>query len=226
MSSSQLITIGGVTKYTASNNGTVQGPAIANALSGISIPGQPLSGFSPWALAVKFKAFSGTETNTGIVLKWETEEEMNATDFTLERSDNGQTWSVVGSIPAKGNAASYSYTDYQTLSEILFYRIKTTDQNSQHHYSAVITVKKKISIDVFVTPNPATDEMQVMLPKAPLGKITTTLLNSAGQPMLRTIVTLAQNSFRLNLRTIRSGAYLLVISHNGEAIGKQMVVVK
>ena len=51
------------------------------------------------------------------------------------------------------------------------------------------------------------------------------LLNSAGQQMLRTIFTLAQNSFRLNLRTIRSGTYLLVISHNGEAIGKQMVVV-
>ena len=31
-SSSQLITIGGVTKYNASNNGTIQGPAIANAL--------------------------------------------------------------------------------------------------------------------------------------------------------------------------------------------------
>ena len=192
----------------------------------MSLPGQPLSGFSPWALAVKFKAFSGTETSTGIILKWETEEEVSAKEFILERSDNGQTWSVLGNIPAKGVAASYSYIDYQAPSEILFYRIKTTDQNSQYHYSAVIIVKKKILIDVFVTPNPVIDEMQIILPKAPLGKITTTLLNSAGQPMLRTIITSAQNRFRLNLRTMRSGTYLLIISHNGEAIGKQMIVVK
>jgi len=83
-----------------------------------------------------FDATFNTTTKT-VDLNWLTETEINNEFFTIEKSKDGVTFEVVGTLKGAGNsneARSYSTKDFYPFYGTSYYRLKQTDFDGQFEY--------------------------------------------------------------------------------------------
>ena len=118
------------------------------------------------ALPVEWLFFSADAGAKSVDLQWETTTEPDNAGFHLERSATGTEWSVIGQVPARSGADQrYEYTDATPLEGNGYYRIRQTDFDGQLTYSPVETVTFYGDAPLVISPNPATNEVQVLLPE-------------------------------------------------------------
>lgn len=96
---------------------------------------------------------------SGVLIDWQTSQELNSDYFEVERSADGNSnWSVVATLPAAGNSQvlrNYKATDATPLNNMNYYRIKQFDKDGKFAYSKVVSVKRdnqKIAVSVFGNP--------------------------------------------------------------------------
>ena len=96
------------------------------------------------------------------VLNWKVSE-INTAGYTVEKSSDGGTYNVSGTVAAKGNGVNtYQYTDYVKTPTQLFYRIRQTDKDGKFTYSKVVKLNNTISTATLsVYPNPATEHVVI-----------------------------------------------------------------
>jgi hypothetical protein len=95
-------------------------------------------------LPIELTRFDGTCTGNGAFIHWTTATETNSDYFTLQRSDDGQTFRNIGMIQAAGNSSSirnYSYADTEPLFATTYYRLLETDIHGQSKTASVITIE-------------------------------------------------------------------------------------
>jgi hypothetical protein len=134
-SASDQARVGGTIDYKG-NSGDLNGPVLLD-VSGV----HPVSEI---ALPVKFVSFTVARKNDNVLVEWSTAQEFNSSNFIVERSENGSTWSVVASVKAAGESSAlinYSYTDKSTNAAITYYRIKQVDLDGAYIYTAVRSIK-------------------------------------------------------------------------------------
>jgi hypothetical protein len=137
-SPSQIISIGGVTKYEG-DGATIVGPVMASSSTG--------NGFttSSSVLPVKFLSFKLTQNNGDILVQWLTTSEVNADYYSVERSFDGSNWASLVTIPANNKQkeiSSYSFNDKQPIGSTIYYRIRQVDNNGAFAYTGIKTIKK------------------------------------------------------------------------------------
>ncbi len=94
-------------------------------------------------LPVNFTSFTATRSGNEALLQWQTAQEQNSLDFSIERSTNGTNYTAIGDVPAAGNSNSardYSFTDAAPATGLNYYRLKETDLDHHFMYSTVKTV--------------------------------------------------------------------------------------
>ena len=94
-------------------------------------------------LPVIFSSFTATKVDGQALLKWQTAQEENSRDFTIERSQDGSKYISIGTLPAAGNSSTttnYSFTDPAPATGLNYYRLKEADLDNRFMYSAVKTV--------------------------------------------------------------------------------------
>lgn len=226
-SSSQLVNIGGVTKYNAANNGIVLGPAYANAISGTSRPGFPLSGFDMGVLPMKLAFFSAKEIGGATELQWKTTEESNTYFFEVERSvDEGRTWDVVNKTSALGSASTYVATDRSPRNGIILYRLKTVDKNGLFTYSSIIKINKQTVLGLFVYPNPSSGNLSITLSDRNSSQASIRLLNSFGQTVKKIECRPGTNSYSLALQGLAKGNYIVSVYEGERQVVNQTVLLQ
>jgi hypothetical protein len=121
------------------------------------------------ASALKLLTFTGTKTNAnGAQLVWTTANELNFTNFTIQRStDNGSTYTTLGGFIST-SAGSYSFLDKTPPNGTDKYRIQLTDLNGNISYSNVVELGFTNSGDngkgnITVYPNPARSVINVVI---------------------------------------------------------------
>ncbi|RPD43711.1 T9SS type A sorting domain-containing protein [Paracnuella aquatica] len=131
-----IIFVGGAEKYKGSQ-GLEVGPAYIN--KNVST----FTEFTPTTLPVKFIGFSVARATTGSMVKWATSEEINASHYDVERSEDGTNWKKIAAVFAIGNSTnvnSYSYTDRSSVNRIAYFRIRQVDIDGRFTYTAVKTI--------------------------------------------------------------------------------------
>ncbi|MBL7744427.1 MAG: T9SS type A sorting domain-containing protein, partial [Chitinophagaceae bacterium] len=115
------------------------------------------------ALPVRLISFSGHYFNKQAVLNWETESEQFFSHFEIERSNNGNSYSILATKPSSGNSnAKQSYQFSDDLSAIpgtaFSYRLKMADTDGRFKYSPVIMIRKESDNikGIVINPNPVT----------------------------------------------------------------------
>jgi hypothetical protein len=101
-----------------------------------------------------------------ILVSWQAAQEINTAHFIVERSVDGRSFSLIGSVTARGNVSTttnYSYTDQQPLQSTNFYRIKMVDANGTFTYSKVVAVKIDSKELLQIFPNPTKDILFVQV---------------------------------------------------------------
>jgi hypothetical protein len=120
------------------------------------------------ALPVNLINFTGRLNGEKVDLNWSTTSEVNSNYFELERSTDGQVFTNVARVTAKGSAATvanYLQVDNAPEVGLNYYRLKIVDKNGSYTYSNVVVVKYNVSADVIsnVKPNPFTNRIDIYI---------------------------------------------------------------
>lgn len=138
------------------------------------------------ALPVDWLSFEARTTTAGVELQWSTAREQDNRGFTVERSeDGGRSFADLDFLPA-GNG-QYRYTDQLARNgQRYWYRVRQEDHDGSFTYSPVRTIRaedRDAGIRLF--PNPATDQLQLLLPAQAEEKLELRILDAAGRVCLR-----------------------------------------
>ena len=201
-------------------------PSIVNASTAtVKISG--ITEFSKYALSnvdgplpVNFLTFSGYKSGSVNKLQWTTASEQNCLGFEVQRSTDGINFTSIGfvnTLAIGGNSTdriSYSFIDNNAAGEKQYYRIRQVDIDNRGRLSNVILVKGSkpliVSIDG-IYPNPAKNEINVLLAAPARDKATLIVTDISGRILLQQLVNVETgiNSIPLNISRFAKGTYLL-----------------
>ncbi len=128
-------------------------------------------------LPLSLTSFMAYKNNADIMLKWNTENEMNVSKFVVERSNDGLSFSSIGIVNARNQPQGlYTYPDLISLlvpqpTGYLYYRLKMLDLDGNFKYSAVARITLNGPAGITIGPNPFSDHLFVYS-KAEIKKIT------------------------------------------------------
>jgi len=91
-------------------------------------------------LPVTLTGFEVSRQGNLAMLQWQTAQEQNSRDFTIERSADGLSYTSIGNVQATGNSSGprdYSFTDAAPLNGKNYYRLKQFDLDGHFTYSDV-----------------------------------------------------------------------------------------
>jgi len=115
------------------------------------------------ALPVKLVSFTVTGEGEANKLQWQTAEEVNVSEYALQRSPDALVWEQISHHPALGYK-SYAITDQHPEPDISYYRLKITDLNGSVSYSQVISRKHEASSfgSISIVPVPAHQSVRII----------------------------------------------------------------
>lgn len=114
---------------------------------------------------VKLTNFTAVSNGTTTLLKWTASSETGTVKYTIQKSNNGRSFTDLGTINGKQFAENnYNFTDASSTIGSVFYRIKATEVSGSNTYSEVIMVKSQHDFAFSVYPNPAIESFKVTLP--------------------------------------------------------------
>lgn len=175
--------------YSTQNNNIACGSGYAHSCSNPSVYGPVTlssAGLVPGnTLPVVLVGFTALLNNDKtITLDWNTQMEVNSSSFEIERSADGESWTAIGSVMAKGNSSvvtNYSFTDAQPLSGTNLYRLRMIDLDNSYGYTDVKVIRTSVVSKISFFPNPAREYVNVSLGAGSGTQVVVRLINPAGQ---------------------------------------------
>ncbi len=170
------------------------------------------------SLPVSLVSFLGKKENKGIGLEWQTSSEINNRLFTIERSNDGQTWQSLSNIERAGNSFQsryYSFLDSSPLNGLQYYRLRQTDEDETFTYSKTIAVVwNKIASKVLVYPNPSSGQISIewendLAPE----QVDIQIYDTFGNLML-SLSRSAVEAQEIDISFLKSGVYFLRVYNN------------
>ncbi|MEO7311436.1 MAG: T9SS type A sorting domain-containing protein [Chitinophagaceae bacterium] len=183
-------------------------------------------------LPVSITNLKGTRQPEGIVLSWTTVTETNNSGFEILRSADGKTFSKLIAIDSKAPGGSstgkldYSFTDQAPLAASNYYRLKQTDRGGSITLSNIVLLKGGKSDRLAVTsmyPNPAIDQLHVLISSPVAGKINLVVVDMAGktQQVQSIEVVKGETNINLNVSGLTAGNYFVkLVGEAGKASSK------
>jgi hypothetical protein len=192
-----------------------------------------IQGMVGGALPVKLTSFAASVNNNVVKLKWETQYEQSSSYFNIERSIDGVNFTNVARINAAGNSGlplNYNHSDPLPVSvqlqKTIFYRLKSVDIDGQFAYSKTVSLHlDKQDMELFISPNPAKDILQVQTGNSIAGKATLQIADLSGRIVYTNILALQQGSNMLpvNISGLSNGIYIVRLLGENEDHTKQFV---
>jgi hypothetical protein len=185
------------------------------------------------ALPVELLSFSGTCANEQVDLSWQTASEHNSLSFDLEKSRDGEVWSVINTQATAGNSTqllTYTYSDKMALEGNNYYRLSQYDIDGASKVYDVINVKCSGSSKGYFStyPNPTTGAFQVVLNNTELlGASVLNILDTKGSSILHNAVDVKVgiNLFSVEDLQLAPGIYYISITNgdNSTEVIKQSI---
>jgi len=217
-SASQKIRLGNQSIFDG-NDLPILGPVLATNLT---------NGFQNYietALPVKFMGFTAARSKNEVLIQWTTTEEVNASHYEIERSNDGSNWNTIATVAAKGSAASinqYRYADVNSASVTVYYRVKQVDVDGRSMFTAVKSVAKdKTNAGVSVAGVSGTVVLQ--FEKQVAGSVTVQLIDISGR--ISSTQTLNNPFGQVILPTGKKGHYIISLSNSDDLrVASQIVL--
>jgi uncharacterized repeat protein (TIGR03803 family) len=165
-------------------------------------------------LPVHLLLFTAEKKNQAVLLSWKTAQEQNSDRFEIERSSGGTVFSTIGTVAAAGNTnalTSYSFTDSHPLDRINYYRLKQIDSDAKFTYSKTILVNFNNSDKLIVSPNPASDQLNIQLPT---GRYFTaiSIFDASGKLVLQKNIVPLSTNCAVDIHSLFRGWYTLKLT--------------
>jgi hypothetical protein len=176
-------------------------------------------------LPIDLIEFNGKTAGNKNELYWSTATEINNDHFELERSINGEEFSIIGRIPGAGNSnqlINYLFTDDDPPTSA-YYRLKQTDFDGTFSYSDLVFINRSNigSLgDISIWPNPSEGSFYVSFNAISNGSVPYQVTDISGRIVLDDIwnINEGDNTFIIELGKLKQGIYYLGISLDDEKI--------
>ncbi|WP_426058167.1 T9SS type A sorting domain-containing protein [Hymenobacter sp. B1770] len=179
-------------------------------------------------LPVELISFDAAWNDKTPVLTWATATEKNSAYFDIERSFDGETFSVIGKREAAGNTSArtnYQFVDaglVRTTATTVYYRLHQVDVSGEDSYSPVRALQVAAASTAFnasVFPNPYDKKVEVEFNSSVASEVTFIIRNVLGQTVLTKTASFAAGAQKVGLDEAGSlplGMYYLTIRQGGQ----------
>ncbi|HKR04610.1 MAG TPA: T9SS type A sorting domain-containing protein [Bacteroidia bacterium] len=188
------------------------------------------------ALPVRLLGFTAKPSGKDVEINWSTAAEINNDYFTLERSEDGISFSRLTKIKGSGSTTTlhkYLYTDENPLPGTSYYRLTQTDYNGKSETFRPVSVSlgsKQIVADEFrVFPNPFKESFSVQFKSEQQGEMQLQLLNYSGTELFSQAVTAEEGTNTIRFEptiNIVPGLYILRVSKDNDVLANLKVLCK
>ena len=151
---------------------------------------------------------------------WDTRNEENYTNFTVERStDNGATFSVLGGVDATG-AGKYSFIDQSPSIGTNLYRLKQEDLNNTISYSKIVTIQyanqsnRIAGSNLTIFPNPVSNNINLAIntQNNTAGLYSIRFMNTSGRLVKE--ASTSQQNWQGTTENLQPGTYVIQVFNN------------
>ena len=186
-------------------------------------------------LPVELTDFSATCRNNGKLITWTTASEINNDYFTLEKSDDGEDFHAIATIPGAGNsnvANTYEYFDNQSSENSVYYRLSQTDFNGDEQsfnmISANCSGNSTVEDNFSIINNPARERVTLQLTGTVGNQYTVSFIDQLGRQLIDKKINLnnTQQKIIVNTQSLSEGIYNVVFYSSQNIITKQLMITK
>jgi hypothetical protein len=137
--------------------------------------------------------FSGSKQNNENVLNWQITSPVNLVHFELQRSKDGQNFTLLSNIPVTGSLNySYSDNDAANVSTTEYYRLKIVNSDSSVVYSNIVIIKININTwRALVVPNPMQNVLNLKIESPEDDNATIIITDISGKQMVKKQIAIA-----------------------------------
>jgi hypothetical protein len=184
------------------------------------------------ALMVHLLSFGATKAMSGDLVLWTTENEVNYTNFTVQRSiNNGKTFEAIGNFTSN-SLGTYNYLDRAPVKGANQYRLMMEDLNGNITYSSIVTIMydntgNTANNPINIYPNPAKGILNLQITPANnslnSSAVTTTAvygikIMSTSGALVKSVTTTQQN-WQADISNLLPGTYIVqVVNNNNESV--------
>jgi hypothetical protein len=158
-----------------------------------------------------------------VLLQWQTLTEQNTSYFEIQRSTDGEHFTAIGKVAAKGEstvAQTYSFTDLSAIANLNYYRIKEIDKDNSAMYSVIRNIRF-IQTIFTVYPTITKDKVNIQVAGSVPGKYEISVVNTMGKILL--YKTSTDISTSLNLSSFAAGTYIIKITGSDGVLVQKIV---
>ncbi len=167
-------------------------------------------------LPLSWISFTAERSGKDVLLNWEIARSQNNMRYDIEHSLDGSRYSRLGSLPADDdNTSKYRYNHSGASPAVPnFYRIKQVDKDGKFSFSPVRIVKFNPVAGITVTPNPASNFINVYTTER---NINVSLVDGAGRRLV--VMKMESGNGQINIAKLPSGIYTVVAENSKTIIG-------
>lgn len=161
---------------------------------------------------VTISSFTGSYTNKASFLRWTTENEINISKYTVERSTDGRTFNEIGFVNANGSH-EYTFTDATAKTLINFYRLKITGPGELKYTGVVKVLSDVFAGKVNLYPSPAVNNLNAEFVSDDNQIANIMMADMTGKTLLQKTITVQKgyNNLNLDVSVLNKGIYILKI---------------
>lgn len=192
------------------------------------------------AIPVELASFTGEQASNGVILKWITASETNNMGFSIERSDDGYSYTEITFVTGKGTTTeqtNYSYLDKGVRVGTIYYRLKQIDLAGTFEYSNIISVDVNLPSQFSLLqnhPNPFNPSTKITFELPADANVKLNVYNIIGQQIAEIVnsdLSRGRHEFNFNASDLSSGIYYYTLSAAGKDgknfnATKKMILIK
>lgn len=188
-------------------------------------------------LPITLRSFTATKNDRSVNLDWTTSSESNGSHFEIERSQDLEVWTALGTVAAVGESTilqDYAFLDdklplnARSYHKTFYYRLKMVDLDEQSEYSEIRSVRFDLDGegDLLVYPNPAINEVYVNLSSVTpeSGPATMNIVNANGQ-LVKRVVLSTSDDIRVDVSDMTPGVYYFLVDQEGQSFSQKVIKV-
>ncbi|MEP7258185.1 MAG: hypothetical protein ABI687_07355 [Flavitalea sp.] len=169
-------------------------------------------------LPLNFLNITASRLSTYTLVEWKTTNEVNVDHFEIERSIDGRSFALAGTIPSQKQSGilKYSFPDNAQLTGKIWYRVKSVDTDGRFAYTKIVLVSDAIASGKrFILVNPVRSQIAITVKENITGTYEYLLSSEGGQTLQTgTIVFYGKGNYQIRMKgSVRPGMYILTLSN-------------
>ncbi len=183
----------------------------------------------PVGLPVTFTNYTVLCTDRGTRVNWTTANEVGASHFEIQKSDNGVVWNTIGNVGATNSNTTKSYQFVDGAGGAAYYRLRQVDVNGNFTYTAVVrTSCGTKQFNVILHPVPASHNLFVKIYSERTAQTDLQVFDIQGRIVKRipTTINNGNNSYTINVSDLAAGEYILRSADPSIEINKKFIIAR